>query len=70
MPRERRTISVDGELLRVFDSLRERHGKSFSVCVEEMLASQARARGLLPLNYQVPGETRGGDRSKPKTEEA
>lgn len=62
MPRKRRTISVDEELLEAIDALCKKAGaKSFSVYVERLLAAHAVASAAIPPTYETPGETRGGN---------
>jgi hypothetical protein len=69
MPRKRRTISIDEELLNAIDQLSNKSGvKSFSTYVEKLLAAHAVANNQLPPNYQPPGETRGGDRTSMQME--
>lgn len=69
--RKRKNLSLEETLIDgVEKAIEQTPGiNSFSAYVERLLAAKLIAENLIPLNYQIPGETRGGDRTSPKTED-
>ena len=68
--RKRKNLSLEETLIEgVERAIAQTPGiNSFSAYVERLLAAKLMAENLIPLNYQLPGETRGGDRSQSKEE--
>ena len=63
MVRERKNLSLDETLVRGVESmLKGSNVGSFSAYIEKLLAAHLIANNVIPVNYEPPGETRGGDR--------
>lgn len=71
LARKRKNLSLEEKLI---DGIQEMVDttigvNSFSDYVERVLAAHLIANNKLPVNYRVIGETRGGDRTQPKSKE-
>lgn len=61
MPRKRRSYNIDERLINVLSQLAQKDNMSANRYLENLLFSHGQQRGVLPMDAQPLGETRGGD---------
>lgn len=64
MPRKRRSYNIDERVINVLSELAQKDNMSANRYLENLLFTLGQQRGILPMNAQPLGETRGGDFSK------
>ena len=62
MPRKRTSVTIDVKALDAFKRLAKKSNMSFPKYLEAQMIELAKAEGEIPQEYEMLGETRGGDR--------
>lgn len=69
MPRIRRSYKIDERVVDALTRAASKSNMSANRYLENLLFSHAKTVGELPFEAEPLGETRGGDRTQPKTED-
>ena len=68
MPRKNTTLRLDVEAISAFRKLAKKANMSLPKYLETVMVHHAQVKGVLPDDYELLGETRGGNRSRTNTD--